>query len=143
MHYLELQRSMMFSQWVELKQMIQTTDDVINDFKRNQALVWEDVFTLAEGTKKMRDLRSNWQDRWNFDRQASTYDQQVKMVTDFNVHEGYEEALELKHEMITQIEDEYFADRSRLIRWFEEHDYVTKQKQINQILHIVLAVPLR
>jgi putative AdoMet-dependent methyltransferase len=272
LHYLELQRSMMFAQWVELKHMIQTTDNVINNFKRNQALVWEDVFTLAEGTKNMRDLRSNWQDRWNFDRQASSYDQQVQMVTEFNVHKNYEEALELtfnwvspkdgekgldigigtgnlashflhagivmagidqsremlkqcnmkhpqietklgnflaipylddqfdfivtsyalhhltdeqkllaleemrrvlkphgricitdlmfeskakrdeyyqilqetnRHEIITQIEDEYFGDRSRLIDWFEEHDYVTKQKQINDILHIVLAVPLR
>jgi putative AdoMet-dependent methyltransferase len=272
LHYLELQRSMMFAQWIEFKDMIETTDEVINNFRTNQALVWEDVFILAEGTKKMRDLRSNWQDRWNFDYQASTYDQQVKMETEFNVHESYEEALGLtyqwvspkegergldigigtgnlsshflragikmsgidqsremlkqcslkhpqietklgnflaipylddqfdfivtsyalhhltdeqkllaleemrrvlkphgricitdlmfesqskrdeyyqglrnanKHEIITQIEDEYFADRSRLIHWFDEHDYVTKKKQINQILHIVLAVPLR
>jgi putative AdoMet-dependent methyltransferase len=272
LHYLELQRSMMYAQWVELKQMIQTTDQMMNSFKRNQSLVWEDVFKLAKGTKKIRDLRSNWRDRWNFDRQASTYDEQVKMITSFNVHEDYEEALNLtfewispkegekgldigigtgnlancflakgigmagidqsremlkqcqlkhpqietklgnflsipyldrqfdfivtsyalhhltddqkllaldemrrvlkphgricitdlmfesqskrneyyqalqnagKQEIIAQIEDEYFADRAKLIQWLEEHDYVTKQKQINQILHIVLAVPLR
>lgn len=272
LHYLEIQRSMMFAQWVELKQTIEITDDTINSFKRNGSLVWEDIFKLADGTKKMRDLRSHWQDRWNFDWQASTYDEQVKMITEFNVHQDYEEALDLtmqwispkqgekgldigigtgnlaqrfmakgiqmfgidqsremlkqcrskyprietklgnflaipylddhfdfvvtsyalhhlsdeqkllalaemkrvlKHngricitdlmfenkdkrdeyyqalrnanqeEIIEQIEDEYFADRSTLIQWFEEHDYVTKQYQINHILHILLAVPLR
>jgi putative AdoMet-dependent methyltransferase len=272
LHYLEIQRSMMYAQWVELKQMIEITDNTITSFKGKGSLVWEDIFKLAEGTKKIRDLRSHWQDRWNFDRQASTYDQQVKKVDDFSVHQDYEEALDLtlqwvsprvgekgldigigtgnlasrftakgiqmcgidqsremlkqcqsKHpsietklgnflaipyldgqfdfivtsyalhhltdeqkllalaemrrvlkphgricitdlmfesgdkrneyykalrnanqeEIIEQIEDEYFADRSTLIKWLEENDYVTKQYQINYILHILLAVPLR
>jgi putative AdoMet-dependent methyltransferase len=262
-HYLELQRAVMVSQWVELKQMIETTDHMIELIKQNQSLALDNIYRLAEGSKRLRELRKNWQDRWNFDRLASSYDEQVKKPTQsFNVHQDYDQALDLtvkwvspidgergldigtgtgnlagrflalgikmsaidqSREMLKQcqrkypnlktklgnflaipyldgqfdfivtsfafhhltedqkplalsemrrvlkphgricitdlmfeslasqgkldavkaIEDEYYANRSLLLRWFEEHGYVTKQKQINELLHIVYAVPIR
>jgi putative AdoMet-dependent methyltransferase len=73
-HYLDLQRAMMFSQWLELKQMIATTDDLIAMLKKQQSLPLEGIYALAEGSKKLRDLRKNWRDQWDFDGRALTHD---------------------------------------------------------------------
>ncbi|MFC4768610.1 MerR family transcriptional regulator [Effusibacillus consociatus] len=270
-YYLELQRAVMFSQWVEMKQIIETTDQMIHLLKQNQLLVLEDIYQLAEGSKRLREIRKNWRDRWNFDRQAVIYDEFVRNDDQsFNVHRNYDEALDLtvkwvspkagefgldigtgtgnlagrflatgiqiagidqSKEMLKQcqrkypqmetklgnflaipyldgqfdfvvtsfafhhltdeqkqlaleeirrvlkshgricitdlmfedqqkriqyvenlkkqgqlnairaIEDEYYADRSRLLDWFKQHGYITKQKHINVLLHIVYAVP--
>lgn len=106
LYYLELQRSLMYSQWVELKQIIESMDHLIDLSKQNQTLVWEDVFQLAEGIKRVKDMREDWTDRWNFDRQASTYDEQVKQEREFNVHENYEEALDLTNAWIEALPGE-------------------------------------
>ncbi|WP_026074205.1 MerR family transcriptional regulator [Brevibacillus massiliensis] len=263
-HYLELQRAAVFSQWLELKQIIETTDRMIELLKQSQSLVLDDVFRLAEGSKRLRELRKNWYDRWNFDCQASMYDDLVKedydqaldltvewispeageqgldigigtgnlagkfqergikmagldqsremlkqcqrkypaiptkignflaipymdgtfdfIVTSFAFHHLTDEqkplALEemrrvlkphgricitdlmfadmqkrtdflrkLENEKkaaeIRQIEDKYYSDRSQLLCWFDAHGYITKHMQINDLLHIVLAVPIR
>lgn len=41
--------------------------------------------------------------------------------------------------IISMIEDEYYADRSRLLAWLKENKYETTTKQINEILHLVYA----
>ena len=41
--------------------------------------------------------------------------------------------------IIHMIEDEYFADRARLLSWLEENRYQTITKQINEIFHLVYA----
>jgi putative AdoMet-dependent methyltransferase len=110
-HYLELQRAVMVSQWVELKQMIETTDHMIELIKQNQSLALDNIYRLAEGSKRLRELRKNWQDRWNFDRLASSYDEQVKKPTQsFNVHQDYDQALELTVKWVSQIDGERGLD---------------------------------
>ncbi|WP_026174211.1 MerR family transcriptional regulator [Effusibacillus pohliae] len=266
-YYLELQRSVMVSQWVEMKQIIETIDRMIDLLQRNRSLVLDDLYRLAEGSRRLRELRKNWRDRWNFDRQADSYDERVRnrpydyeqaldltvewiapkpgesgldigtgtgnlagrflakgirmagidqskemlkqcrrkhpgmetrlgnflaipyldgqfdfAVTSFALHHLTDEqkllALEemrrvLKPhgricitdlmfenerkraeylemlrqqgnvEAIRAIEDEYYADRSRLLDWYERHGYRTRHKQISELLHIVCAVPVQ
>jgi putative AdoMet-dependent methyltransferase len=76
-HYLDLQRAMMFSQWLELKQMIATTDGLIGMLKQQQSLPLNGIYALAEGSKRLRDLRKNWRDQWDFDGRALTHDAMV------------------------------------------------------------------
>ncbi|GIO12332.1 hypothetical protein J19TS2_18870 [Cohnella xylanilytica] len=78
LHALELQRSMMFSQLVELKNNIETADRMIQRLKTNGSLAWGDIFEWTEGAKRLRELRSNWRDHWDFDRQADSHDERVR-----------------------------------------------------------------
>lgn len=96
LYLLELQRSMMFSQFVQLKNNIEMTDKMIDHFKKNETLAWEDIFEWTRGLKKLRDLRSNWRDYWNFDRQAPYHDELVySNQQEFNLHPSYEQALSM------------------------------------------------
>jgi putative AdoMet-dependent methyltransferase len=115
--YLELQRSTMYERWVELRQMIKTIDRMIDSCccqkdgsnPQDETLNWQHIFELAEVSRKVRATRESWRDRWNFDEQARTYDEQVRStLTDkkevltcgqdgklhFHIHAGYEEALD-------------------------------------------------
>lgn len=275
LYALELQRSIMFSQFVELKHNIETTDRIINHVKQTQAIAWEEIFELTNARKRLRDLRMNWRDHWNFDKQAEFHDELVHNHTndqEFNTHPSYSVALqkilnwinphkgekgldigtgtgnlaalfleqeiemcgidqsiemlkqcqrkfpmfetklgnflaipyldhsfefavtsyamhhlsddqkllaleeirrvlkphgricivdlmfededkrvaylnlleqEGKQKVMTLIEDEYYGDRSKLIHWFDEQGYITKVQQINELLHIVYAVPTK
>jgi putative AdoMet-dependent methyltransferase len=267
LYYLELQRSVMFSHWVELKHIIETTDRMIDLLRQKHSLVWEDIYQLAEGSKRLRDRRKNWSDRWNFDRLASSFDDLVPtMHLNYNeaLHTTYEwvapkmgeigldigtgtgnlagrfiekgvrmAGIDQSREMLKQcqlkypqmetklgnflaipyldhqfdfvvtsyalqhltdeqkilaleearrvlkphgricitdlmfvneeqrekylqslmdsnqfetakaIQDKYYADSSQLISWFEKQGYITKHQQVNDLLHIVYAVPTR
>lgn len=275
LYYLEVQRSVMFSQWAELKQMIDTTDRMIQLMKQNQKLVAEDMYLLADGSKRLRDRRNHWRDRWNYDTLAPSFDDMVVRSDHslkFNTYANYLETLALiyqwidaqngehgidvgtgtgnlagrflesgicmsgidqSREMLKQcrnkypemetklgnmltipymdaqfdfvtssfalhhltdeqkriglsemmrilkphgriciadlmfeneqaredyiqkliyqgqdsklvaIQDKYFSNLSWLLQWFDEHGYVTKHRQINDLLHIVYAVPIR
>ncbi|TVY10789.1 MerR family transcriptional regulator [Paenibacillus cremeus] len=92
-YYLELQRSVMFSQWVEMKHLIETTDRMIHLLQMQQSLPLEAFYQLAEGSKRLREQRRTWVDRWSFDRLAASHDQSVK--SDSTLYPSYEEALEL------------------------------------------------
>lgn len=272
LYALELQRSMMFSQLVELINNIQTTDKMISRLKEKEPLAWEDIFEWTNGLKQLSDLRANWRDHWNFDRQASFHDELVfHPKAEFNQHPAYSQALQTvvdwvkprqgekgldigtgtgnlagrflakgitmagidqskemlkqcngkfpemetklgnflaipyldrsfdfvvtsyalhhlteeqkllaleemrrvlkphgricivdlmfehaknreayyrtleqegKQEIIALIEDEFYADRSKLLAWLDDHGYVTKAQQLHDILHIVYAVPI-
>lgn len=92
-YYLNLQRSAMFFEWIRLKQMIETIDDMIDSFD-HQSLDWEDVFKLASRSKQLWNKRLNWKDRWNFDAQAAYYDKVLPDEVDgFNPHLDYDQAL--------------------------------------------------
>jgi putative AdoMet-dependent methyltransferase len=273
LYALELQRSMMFSQFVELKHNIETTDRIINHVKQNQAVAWEHIFEITKGLKKLRDLRTNWRDHWDFDRQAEFHDELVyNDQQEFNQHPSYAIALQTildwvnphkgekgldigtgtgnlaglflergiemcgidqskemlrqcqrkfpsletklgnflaipyldhsfdfavtsyalhhltdeqkllalneisrilkphgricivdlmfedelqravyldkleqegKHNILSMIENEFYSNRSKLLEWFEDHDYVTKVKQMGELVHIIYAVPTR
>lgn len=92
--YLELQRSAMYFEWIRLREMIETVDGMI-DSTENRTPDWEDIYRLTEQSKRQRDRRLTWRDRWNFDRQAASYDQLVSRNTEgFNVHRDYDTALD-------------------------------------------------
>ncbi|MGQ7890113.1 MerR family transcriptional regulator [Paenibacillus sp. WC2504] len=91
-YYLEMQRSIIFSQWLELKQIIETTDTMIDLLKYQQTLPLDDIFLLAEGSKRLRETRKNWNDKWNFDHQALNHDNNV--VNNDREYKDYEKALQ-------------------------------------------------
>jgi len=48
-----------------------------------------------------------------------------------------------KYDILSMIDNEFHSNRSKLVEWFENHGYVTKVKQINELVHIVYAVPTK
>ncbi|WP_442601039.1 MerR family transcriptional regulator [Paenibacillus sp. KN14-4R] len=92
--YLEMQRAISFSQWVELKHNIDTTDRMIALLKQKKTLVLDDFFQIAEGSKRLREARTNWQDHWDFDQQATVYDEQVRGLQSSFTHPDYDQALD-------------------------------------------------
>ncbi len=98
--YLELQRSAMFFEWIRLREMIVTLDGMIDSLE-NRAPDWEDMYRLTERSKRQRDRRLKWRDRWDFDGQAASYDQRVsRCAEDFDVHRDYDTALDETLRMI-------------------------------------------
>ena len=95
-YYLELQRSMMFSQWLEYKQMIATTDELIDLLKQEKNLPLSGIYALAEGSKRLKLTRKNWRDQWNYDGRALTHDRVVSHPNKdpLDEYKDYEEALE-------------------------------------------------
>ncbi|MBS7530507.1 methyltransferase domain-containing protein [Hazenella sp. IB182353] len=47
-----------------------------------------------------------------------------------------------RFDVISTIEDEYYADKSRLVSWLDEHGYQVDTEKINDILHCITAVRL-
>ncbi|WP_167751373.1 MerR family transcriptional regulator [Lentibacillus salicampi] len=91
--YLNVQRSALFEKWIEMKDMIQTIDDMITKTDENND-VSAKIFALSRHLKNMKSLRKSWEDKWNFDKQAAGYDQNIKMAGyRFNVHQDYDKAL--------------------------------------------------
>ncbi|ASK61942.1 transcriptional regulator [Virgibacillus phasianinus] len=91
--YLNLQRSVLFEKWIEMKDMIETID-VMVDRVKSETYEIEDIFLLAKHLKGLKNARANWNDKWNFDKQAAGYDRNLKMCGyRFNVHQDYEKAL--------------------------------------------------
>ncbi|RAV12616.1 MerR family transcriptional regulator [Paenibacillus contaminans] len=76
-HYLDMQRSLLFAQWVELKQMIGTIDSMMERIRQQDSLDVSDMYALADGAKRLRGARTGWSDRWGFDRLAETYDAEL------------------------------------------------------------------
>lgn len=107
-YYLELQRSVLFSKWLEIKQIIETTDDMITSVRSHKTIPLDAIYALAEGSKRLREQRGSWQDKWNYDFLASSHDQ---LVLDESVaYKGYEEALNLIVEWISPIKHEMGLD---------------------------------
>ncbi|MFZ3579264.1 MerR family transcriptional regulator [Virgibacillus sp. DJP39] len=91
--YLNIQRSALFEKWIEMKDMIGTIDQMIDSTKDDTYSI-EEIFGLSQHLKEMKNARLNWKDKWNFDNQAHSYDQNIKMCGyRFNVHQDYDEAL--------------------------------------------------
>lgn len=91
--YLNVQRSALFERWIEMKDMIKTIDKMIARTADGNYCAGE-VFELSQHLKNLKSMRKNWEDKWDFDRQAAGYDQNIKMAGyRFNVHQDYEKAL--------------------------------------------------
>ncbi len=91
-YYLEMQRSALMSEWLQLKQAIETTDRMIELVERERTLPLEQLFGLANASKQLREQRASWKDRWDFNRLASTHDERV--AANEGDYANYEEALE-------------------------------------------------
>ncbi|WP_189026921.1 MerR family transcriptional regulator [Paenibacillus albidus] len=107
-YYLELQRSVLFAKWIELKQIIDTTDYMIDLVKKQQTLPLEDIYALAEGSKRLRDHRSSWRDKWNYDTRASRHDEHV--LDNTSEYKDYEAALTLTAQWLAPIPGEQGLD---------------------------------
>ncbi|MFE1626816.1 MerR family transcriptional regulator [Brevibacillus reuszeri] len=95
LHYLELQRSFMYSRWVEMSKVISTTEAMIERVKRDDKIDPGALYELAEANKRLRETRDNWVDRWNFNHIADKYDELVTRDHDgFNTHAFYNEILD-------------------------------------------------
>ncbi len=106
-YLLELQRSVMFSKWIEMKQIIKTTDQMIQTLKNNHELPLDDIYTLAEGSRRLREQRE-WVDKWGFDQLASVHDQLVQ--EDSRKYKNYNEALELIVKLVSPLAGEKGLD---------------------------------
>ncbi|WP_085521535.1 MerR family transcriptional regulator [Tuberibacillus sp. Marseille-P3662] len=93
--YLDIQRSILYEEWLEMKDMLATLDDVIQR-QSNVCLNPEDLSVLARHLKSLKDKRKDWNDRWDFDSQAGSYDQSIKTTGyRFNIHQDYQQALRM------------------------------------------------
>lgn len=106
-YYLELQRSVMFSKWVEMKQIIEMTDRMIDSLRDNEELSLDDIYTLAEGSRRLREQRA-WEDKWGFDTLAGIHDQLVQ--EDKRKYKNYDEALDLIVKMVSPMRGERGLD---------------------------------
>ncbi|QKY70617.1 MerR family transcriptional regulator [Lentibacillus sp. CBA3610] len=98
--YLNVQRSALFEKWIEMKDMIQTIDQMIERTTENTDAT-EAIIALSRHLKNMKSVRNNWEDKWHFDHQARGYDQNIKMAGyRFNVHQDYDKALSKAAETI-------------------------------------------
>ncbi|WP_239615641.1 MerR family transcriptional regulator [Cohnella mopanensis] len=92
-YYLELQRSVMMSEWLQIKQVIETTDHMIDLLKAEQSLPLDHIFLLAQESRKLREQRSSWKDTWGFNQLAPTHDERV--ATNAGNYADYDQALDL------------------------------------------------
>ncbi|MBB6671249.1 MerR family transcriptional regulator [Cohnella nanjingensis] len=74
---LELQRSAMYARWLEWKQQIETTERLIGLLRDTGSLAASELTALAAGARRLREARSGWVDRWDFDGRAARHDAEV------------------------------------------------------------------
>ncbi|WP_284140239.1 MerR family transcriptional regulator [Virgibacillus sp. LDC-1] len=98
--HLEIQRTALLEKWVEMKDMLETLDEMITRTSSTE-FSYQALYPLAAHLKKIKEIRYQWTDRWNFDGQAHKYDQRIKTEGHvFNVHEGYEAALAMVENIV-------------------------------------------
>ncbi|UQZ83663.1 putative methyltransferase YrrT [Paenibacillus konkukensis] len=73
-HYLELQRAVLVSQWVEWKHVLAAMDKLIGKSAERRPLALDDLFGLAASMKRLKSTRSSWEDRWDYDGLAEQFD---------------------------------------------------------------------
>jgi len=111
LHHLELQRSVLYSRWVEMNKLIQTTETMIERVKHDGVMDAAALYELAEGNKRLRQTRDNWVDRWNFDQIADHYDDLVMNKREgFNPHEDYEFVLDTVAATVNPLAGEHGLD---------------------------------
>lgn len=88
--YLNKQRSVLYDEMIQIKDMIATLDQMITTASGDE----EELIKLAKSLKEMKRMRKSWQDDWDFDGQAESYGRNIKTTGfRFNVHQHYDEAL--------------------------------------------------
>ncbi|MGW8957298.1 MerR family transcriptional regulator [Paenibacillus sp. NPDC055715] len=110
-HELELQRSVMFTTWMDHKRRLEAADQMIERLRRDSELEWEEMFQLAGGLKRRRELREDWFDGWDFDSRAAVHDIRVSLEEGENGrHPAYRRALRLIVQRVAANADEYGLD---------------------------------
>ncbi|MEN2767149.1 MerR family transcriptional regulator [Ornithinibacillus xuwenensis] len=108
--YLDIQRSALYEQWIEMRDMILTIDQMVEQVEPNLHSQ-EVLHQLANHLKSIKEVRRKWRDRWDFDGQATDYDENIKKGGfRFNVHEGYDEALVMVEKMVQLQPEEVCVD---------------------------------
>ncbi|PAV31502.1 hypothetical protein CIL05_02270 [Virgibacillus profundi] len=91
--YLNVQRSALFDKWIEIKDMIHAIDQMVEKTEDDHYSM-DNILSLANHLKNLKNIRKNWQDKWNFDSWADDFDKNIKRIGHtFNVHQDYDEAL--------------------------------------------------
>lgn len=94
-HFLELQRAAVVTQWVELKGMIATIDGMVGSLDQEKQLDQGDLYRLADVSKRLRESRKTWSDRWGYDRRAARFDEDVRSTEEtFYKYRDYDAALD-------------------------------------------------
>lgn len=106
--HLEIRRSEMISAWLELKQTIETADRMLSLLYNRDKTPVELMFEIAQSVKSVRELRSGWQDLWDFDRLAATHDSRVE--SNAGEFSEYARALDLIVSWITVLPGEKGLD---------------------------------
>lgn len=92
LHHLELQRAVLFSQMVEIRQSIETTD--IAKGKEQAKLEWNDIYEWTASLRYAKKLRTNWRDHWNYDSHAVHHDERVESTQQkYGAYPSYRTAL--------------------------------------------------
>ncbi|MBJ6364015.1 methyltransferase domain-containing protein [Paenibacillus sp. GCM10012307] len=90
--YLELHRSVIIKEWLELRQMIDTTEHMLSQLAKQQTVPVEQLFELAIRSRALQQQRRSWEDRWNYDQLAPNHDQTVERSE--GVYSDYEQAMD-------------------------------------------------
>ncbi|MCC3377139.1 MerR family transcriptional regulator [Cohnella sp. REN36] len=94
---LELQRSAMYARWLEWKQQIETTERLIALLRDTGSLAADELTALAEGSRRLREARSGWVDRWDYDGRAASHEAETLSAAPAEgaerIRRHYEEAL--------------------------------------------------
>ncbi|WP_125666657.1 MerR family transcriptional regulator [Paenibacillus baekrokdamisoli] len=107
-YYLELQRSVLVAKWLEMKQVIETTDHMITLLKVNRTLPLEAIYKLAEGSKTLKEQRTAWKDTWHYDELAPTHDERA--ASHSGEYTYYEDTLNLIVKWVSAIQGEHGLD---------------------------------
>lgn len=109
--HLARQQLVLFNEWTELKDVLQAIGNMMESINNGPYSHLKDLQQIAVRLKTLKDMRRNWEDRWNFDGQAKSYDEQVYCsVQNFNVHQDYDQALDLAKEWIHPKKNEFGLD---------------------------------
>ena len=94
--YLTEKRQALALQYTELKRLLGLLDNLLDmDHNQKGEVVVKKLHHIGEQSRRYQKLRSDWTDRWNFDAQATQYDNAVYVNTDpLRVHADYEQILD-------------------------------------------------
>jgi putative AdoMet-dependent methyltransferase len=100
LYYLQLQRAVLYGEWLRLKRVISTLDRMIDRFDADQA-GWDDLWELAEQSRRADREREKWRDIWDFDRIAPIFDERVRSGEGWwRIHRDYDRSLDLVVEQV-------------------------------------------
>lgn len=93
LYLVELQRSLLYAKRLELEGRIRFNEQLIRTLRTDEPLSPEMLIGEAEASRKERELRSGWQDRYGFGLQAETFD--AALADSHPDYAGHGEALRL------------------------------------------------